>query len=63
MKKCNGRSRQFIGTTIKQMENYVKLITQDDKPEVVILHIEFDDISNKSMSADDIAEGIINDER
>ena len=45
------------------MKNYVKLITQDDKPEVVILHIECNDISNKNMSADDIAEGIINDER
>ena len=35
-------------------------IIQDDTPDAVILHIECNDISNKSMSANCIAEGIIN---
>ena len=60
LKKCNTRFRPFIGATIKQMETYVKPIIQDDTPDVVILHIGCNDISNKNMSANDIAEGIIN---
>ena len=60
LKKCNTRFRPFIGATIKQMETYVKAIIQDDTPDVVILHIGCNDISNKNMSANDIAEGIIN---
>ena len=35
-------------------------IIQDDTPDAVILHIECNHISNKSMSANDIAEGVIN---
>ena len=42
------------------MKTYVKPIIQDDTPDVVILHIGCNDISNKSMSENDIAEGIIN---
>ena len=42
------------------METYVKPILQDDTPDVVILHIGCNDIPNKNMSANDIAEGIIN---
>ena len=42
------------------METYVKSIIQDDTPDVVILHIGCNDISNKNMSANDIAEDIIN---
>ena len=42
------------------METYVKPIIQDGTPDVVILHIGCNDISNKNMSANDIAEGIIN---
>ena len=42
------------------METYVKPIIQDGTPDVVILHIECNDISNKNMSANDMAEGIIN---
>ena len=60
LKKCNTRFRPFIGATIKQMETYFKPIIQDDTPDVVILHIGCNDISNKNMSANDIAEGIIN---
>ena len=60
LKKCNTRLRPFIGATIKQMETYVKPIIQDNTPDVVILHIGCNDISNKNMSANDIAEGIIN---
>ena len=60
LKKCNTRFIPFIGATIKQMETYVKPIRQDDTPGVVISHIGCNDISNKNMSANDIAEGIIN---
>ena len=35
-------------------------IIQDDTPDVIILHIGRNDISNKNMSANDNAEGIIN---
>ena len=42
------------------METYVKPIIQDDTPDVVILHTGCNDISDKNMSANDIAEGIIN---
>ena len=47
LKKCNTRFRPFIGATIKQMETYVKPIIQGDTPDVVILHIGCNDISNK----------------
>ena len=60
LKKCNTRFRPFIGATIKQMETYVKPIIYGDTPDVVILHIECNDISNRNMSANDIVEGIIN---
>ena len=60
LKKYNTRFIPLIGATIKQMETYVKPIIQDDTPDVVILHIGCNDISNKNMSANDIAEGIIN---
>ena len=59
LKKCNTRLRPFIGATIKQMENYVKPIIQGDTPDVVILHIGCNGISNKNMPANDIAEGDI----
>ena len=42
------------------METYVKPIIQDETPNVVIPHIGCNDISNKNMPANDIAEGIIN---
>ena len=42
------------------METYFKPIIQDDTPDVVILHIGCNDISNKNISANDIAEGSIN---
>ena len=42
------------------METYVKSIIQDDTPDVVILHIGCNDISNKNMSANDMAECIVN---
>ena len=49
LKKCSTRFRPFIGATIKQMENSVKPIIQDDTPDVVIFHIGCNDISNKSI--------------
>ena len=58
--KCNTRFRSFIGATIKLMETYVKPIIQDNKPDAVILYLGCNNISNKNMSANDIAEGIIN---
>ena len=60
LRKCNTRFRLFTGATIKQIETYVKPILQDDTTDVVILHIGCNDISNRNMSANDIAEGIIN---
>ena len=60
LRKWNTRFIPFIGATIKQMETYVRLIIQDDTPDEVILHIGCNDISNKSMSVNNIAEGIIN---
>ena len=60
LKKCNTRFRPFIGATVKLMETYVKSVIQDDTPDVVILHIGCSDISNKNMSENGIAEGIIN---
>ena len=41
------------------METYVQPIVCDDTPDTIILHIVCNDISNRSMSANDIAEGII----
>ena len=60
LKKCNTRFRPFIGATVNQMETYIKPSTQDDTPDVAILHIGCNDISSKNMSANDIAESIIN---
>ena len=60
LKKGNTRFRSFIRATIKQMETYVEPIIQDDTPDVAILHTGCNDISNKNMSANDIAEDIIN---
>lgn len=42
------------------METHVKPIIQGDTTNVEILRIGFNDISNKKLSANDIAEGIIN---
>ena len=42
------------------METYVKSIIQDDTLDVVISHIGCNNISNKNVSENDIAEGIIN---
>ena len=60
LKKGNTRLRPFIGAATKQMETYVKPIIQDVTPDVVILNIWCNEISNKNMSVNDIAEGIIN---
>ena len=59
LRKCNTRFRPFIGATVKQMETYVQPIVCDDTPDAIILRIGCNDISNRSMSANDIAEGII----
>ena len=60
LKKCNSGFSPFIGATVKQMETYVWPIIQDDIPDAVILHIGCNDISNKNMSKNYIAEDIIN---
>ena len=58
LKKCKTRLRPFLGATITQMETCIQPIIQDHSFDVVILHVGFNDISNKNMSANDIAEGI-----
>ena len=60
LNKCSTRFRPFVGATLKQMETYVQPIINDDTPDVVILHIGCNDISDKNKSASDIAQGIIN---
>ena len=60
LKKCNARFRPFIGATIKPIETYVKPIIQEDTCDEVNLHMGCNGISNKNMSANDIAESIIN---
>ena len=57
LKKCNTRFRPFIGATTKRMEIYVKPIIYDDTPDVVILHIGCNDISDRNISTNDIVEG------
>lgn len=42
------------------METYVKPIIEDVALDIVILRVGCNDISNKSLSANDIAESIIN---
>ena len=41
------------------METYVKLILNDDTPDVLILHIGCNDISNKQLTENEIAEWVL----
>ena len=47
LNKCSARFRPFIGATLKQMETYIKPILNDYTPDVLILHIDCNDIGNK----------------
>ena len=58
--KCNTRFRPLIGATIQQMETYVQPTLIDDTPDVAILHIGCNDIPNKFLTPQEIAEGIVN---
>ena len=59
LNKCSTRFRPFIGATLKQMETYVKPILNDDTPDVLILHIGCNDIGNKQLTENEIAEWIV----
>ena len=59
LNKCNTRFRPFIGATLKQMESYVKPILNDDTPDVLILHVGCNDISNKQLTETEIAKRIV----
>ena len=45
------------------METYVQPIINDDTSDVVILHMECNDIFNKCMSEEDTVERIVNIDR
>ena len=51
--------RPFISATLKQMEAYVKPILNDETPDVLILYIGCNDIGNKQLTANEIAEWIV----
>ena len=51
--------RPFIGATLKQMKTYVKPILNDDTPDVLMLHIGCNNIGNKQLTENEIAEWII----
>ena len=59
LNKCSTRFRPFIGATLKQMETYVKLVLNDDTPDVLILHTGWNDIGNKQLTENEIAEWIV----
>ena len=59
LNKCSTQFRPFIGDTLKQMETYVKPILNDDTPDVLILHIGCNDIGNKQLTENEIAEWIV----
>ena len=58
LNKCGTRFRSFIGATLKHMETHVKPILNDDTPDVLILHISCNDIGNKQLTENEIAEWI-----
>ena len=59
LNKCSTRFRPFIGATLKQMGTYVTPILNDDTPDVLILHIDCNDIGNKQLTENEIAEWIV----
>ena len=59
LNKCSTRFRPFIGAIRKQMETYVKPILNDDTADVLILHIDCNDIGNKQLTENQIAEWIV----
>ena len=59
LNKRSTRFRPFIGATLKQMETYVKPILNDDTPDVLILHIGCNNISNKQLTETEIKEWMV----
>ena len=59
LSKCSTRFRPVIGATLKQMETYVKPILNDDTPDILILHIVCNDIGNKQLTENEIADCIV----
>ena len=59
LSKCSTRFRPFIGATLKQMETCVKPVLDDDTPDVLILRIGCNDIGNKQLTENEIAEWIV----
>ena len=59
LNKYSTRFRPFIGATSKQMETYVTPILNDDTPDVLILHTGCNDIGNKQLTENEIAEWIV----
>ena len=51
--------RPFIGATLKQMETCVEPILNHNTPDVLILHIGCNDIGNKQLTENEIAEWIV----
>ena len=63
LNKCSTWFRRFTGVTLKQMETYVKPILNDDTPDVLILHIGWNDIGNKQLTKNEIVEWIVQIDR
>ena len=59
LNKCSTQFRPFIGTTLKQMETYAKPVLNNDTPDALILHIGCNDIDNKQLTENEIAEWIV----
>ena len=59
LNKCSTQFRPFIGTTLKQMETYVKPVLNNDTPDALILHIGCSSIYNKQLTESEIAEWIV----
>ena len=59
LNKCSIRFRPFIGVTLKQLETYIKPILNDDTPDISILHLGCNDIGNKQLTENEIANNFI----
>ena len=59
LNKCSTQFTPFTGATLKQMETYVMPILNDDTPDVLILYIGCNDIGNKQLTENEIAEWIV----
>ena len=49
----------ILWNTLKQIQTYVKPILNDDTPDPLILHIGCNDIGNKQLTENEIAEWIV----